>query len=260
LGKFHPTAIIDPKAQIGENVDIGAFATVNEDVIIGDNVSIGTGAYLDSGTRLASNCKVGHYSVLGVAPQDLKFKNEKTYLEIGENTIIREFTTLHRGTTYHYKSAIGKNCFIMTYVHVAHDCLIGDNVIIANAVNMGGHVEIDSHATIGGLTAIHQFVKIGQHAFVGGGLRIKKDVPPFIRVMGEPARYGGTNYIGLERKGFSKETILEIKRAYRMIFRSSDTVREAAERITKELQPLPEIQQIIDFIHRSDRGILRGQV
>ncbi len=259
MGKIHPSALIDPKAQIGENVDIGAFSTINEDVIIGDNVKIGTGAFIDSGTRLAANCQVGHYSVLGVPPQDLKFKNEKTYLEIGENTIIREFSTLHRGTTYHYKSAIGKNCFIMTYVHVAHDCLIGDNVIIANAVNMGGHVEIDSFATIGGLTAIHQFVKIGQHAFVGGGLRVNKDIPPYIRVMGDPVRYGGTNYIGLERKGFSKESILEIKRAYRMIYQSNDTVSEATGRIKKELKSLPEIQQIVDFIHRSERGILRGQ-
>ncbi|UCE07534.1 MAG: acyl-ACP--UDP-N-acetylglucosamine O-acyltransferase [bacterium] len=259
MGKIHPTAIVDPKAQIGENVEIGAFSTINQDVIIGDNVSIGTGTYVDSGTRISSNCKVGHYSLLGLAPQDLKYKNEKTYLEIGEGTIVREFSTLHRGTTYHYKSVIGKNCFIMTYVHIAHDCLIGDNVIIANAVNMGGHVEIDSHATVGGLTAIHQFIKIGQHAFVGGGLRINKDIPPYIRVMGDPARYGGTNYVGLERKGFSKETILEIKRAYRFIYQSSDTVSEAAKRIKKELQSLPEIQQILEFINRSDRGIIRGQ-
>jgi UDP-N-acetylglucosamine acyltransferase len=258
LGKIHPSAIIDPKAHIGKNVDIGAFSTVNDDVIIGDNVVIGTGAYIDSGTRLAANCKVGHYSVLGIAPQDLKFKDEKTYLEVGEGTVIREFSSLNRGTTYHYKSVIGKNCFIMTYVHVAHDCLIGDDVIIANAVNMGGHVEIDSHATVGGLTAIHQFVKIGQHAFVGGGLRINKDIPPYIRVMGEPARYGGTNHIGLERKGFSKEVILEIKRAYKFIYQSSDTVAEASERIKKELQSGPEIQQIIEFLKRSERGIVRG--
>jgi len=259
LANIHPSAIIDPNAQIGENVNIGAFSTVNDDVIIGDNVIIGTGSYIDSGTRLASNCQVGHYSILGIAPQDLKFKDEKTYLEIGEGTIIREFSTLHRGTTYHYKSVVGKNCFIMTYVHIAHDCIIGDNVIIANAVNMGGHVEIDSHVTVGGLTAIHQFVKIGQHAFVGGGLRINKDIPPYIRVMGEPARYGGTNYIGLERKGFNKEVILEIKRAYRFIYQSSDTVSEASERIKTELKSFPEIREVLEFLKRSERGIIRGQ-
>jgi len=255
---IHPTALVDPKAQLGEDVQIGPFASVKEDVIIGDHSTIGTGAVLDSGTRLGKNCQVGHYSVLGVPPQDLKFKNEKTYLEVGDGTIIREFTSLHRGTTYHYKSSIGKNCFIMTYVHVAHDCLIGDNVIIANAVNMGGHVEIDSFASIGGLTAIHQFVKIGQHAFVGGGLRVNKDIPPYIKVMGDPIRYGGTNSIGLERKGFSKEVILEIKRAYRIIFQSAYTMAEAAEAIQKEMKPYDEIKTIVDFVKRSDRGLLRG--
>jgi UDP-N-acetylglucosamine acyltransferase len=255
---IHPTAQVDPKAQLGENVEIGPFSTVKEDVIIGDQSSIGTGAVLDSGTRLGKNCQVGHYSVLGVPPQDLKYKNEKTYLEIGEGTIIREFSSLHRGTTYHYKTVIGKNCFIMTYVHVAHDCLIGDNVIIANAVNMGGHVEIDSFASVGGLTAIHQFIKIGQHSFVGGGLRVNKDIPPYIKVMGEPIRYGGTNSIGLERKGFSKEVILEIKRAYRIIFQSEHTMAEASDVIQKELKPFDEIKLIVEFIKRSDRGLLRG--
>jgi UDP-N-acetylglucosamine acyltransferase len=256
--KIHSTTLIDPKAQLGKNVEIGPFSTIKEDVIIGDNSVIGTGAFLDSGTHLGKNCQVGHYSLLGLPPQDLKYKNEKTFLEIGDGTIIREFASLHRGTTYHYKTSIGKNCFIMTYVHVAHDCLIGDNVILANAVNMGGHVEIDSFASVGGLTAIHQFVKIGQHSFVGGGLRINKDIPPFIKVMGEPIRYGGTNSIGLERKGFSKEVIMEIKRAYRIIFKSEHTMSEAAAAIQKELKSFDEIKLIVEFIKRSDRGLLRG--
>lgn len=255
---IHPSALVDPKTQLGENVEIGPFTTIKEDVIIGDGCTIGTGALLDSGTRLGNHCQIGHYSVLGVPPQDLKYKNEKTYLEIGDHTIVREFSTLHRGTTYHYRTTIGKSCFIMTYVHVAHDCIIGDNVIIANAVNMGGHVEIDSQVTIGGLTAIHQFVKIGTHAFVGGGLRVNKDVPPYIRVMGEPIRYGGTNYIGLERKGFSTEAILEIKRAYRIIFQSPYTIAEATEHIQKELQGYQEIKTILEFVKRSDRGLLRA--
>ena len=256
--KIHSTALVDPKSQLGENVEIGPFTTIKEDVIIGDNSVIGTGVFLDSGTHLGKNCQVGHYSLLGLPPQDLKYKNEKTFLEIGDGTIIREFSSLHRGTTFHYKTAIGKNCFIMTYVHVAHDCLIGDNVILANVVNMGGHVEIDSYASVGGLTAIHQFVKIGQHAFVGGGLRVNKDIPPFIKVMGEPIRYGGTNSIGLERKGFSKEVVMEIKRAYRIIYQSEYTMAEAAAAIQKELKPFDEIKSIVDFIKRSDRGLLRG--
>jgi UDP-N-acetylglucosamine acyltransferase len=258
LTKIHPTAIIDSKAELGSNVEIGHFVIIKQDVRIGDGVTIGTGAYLDSGTRIGKNCNIGHYAMLGLQPQDLKFKDEKTYLEIGEGTTVREISSLHRGTSHSYKTVIGKNCFLMTYVHVAHDCVIGDDVIIANAVNMGGHVEIDQNVTIGGLTALHQFIKIGQHAFVGGGLRITKDVPPFIRAMGEPIRYGGTNFIGLERKGFSKEVILEIKRAYRIIYQSSYTMNEAIKIIKDELQPYDEIKSILDFIERSDRGLIRG--
>lgn len=250
--------MVSPKAELGTEVEIGPMCTVNEDVIIGDNCSLGQGVILENGTRLGQNCHIGHYSILSCPPQDLKFKNEKTYLEVGDGTIIREFTTLHRGTTFHYKTSIGKNCFIMTYVHVAHDCIIRDNVIIANAVNMGGHVEIDANATIGGMTAIHQFVKIGQHSFIGGGLRINKDVPPYIRAMGEPPRYGGTNFIGLDRKGFSREVILEIKRAYKLIFHSEYTVSEAAEIIGKNINMSDEIQNILDFLKRSDRGLIRG--
>lgn len=256
--KIHPTAIVDPDAQLGAEVKIGALAVVSEDVIIGDNSRIGNGAFLDSGTRIGKNCSIGHFAVLGNPPQDLKYANEKTYLEVGDGTTIREFATLNRGTTYHYRTVIGQNCFIMTYAHIAHDCIIGDEVIIANAVNMGGHVEIHSQASIGGLTAIHQFVKIGQHAFVGGGLRVNKDIPPFIRAMGEPIRYGGTNHIGLSRKGFSREVILEIKRAYKLIYHSKYTVKEAVQAIGEQLKPLDEIQAIIEFIDRSERGLIRG--
>jgi UDP-N-acetylglucosamine acyltransferase len=256
--KIHPTAIVHKKAQIGVEVEIGPFANIEEDVIIGDKSKIGTGTFLDTGTRLGNNCTVGHYSILSSPPQDLKYKDQKTYLEVGEGTIIREFSTLHRGTEYHYKTEIGKNCFIMTYVHVAHDCIIGDNVIIANAVNMGGHVEIDDHASVGGLTAIHQFTKIGKHAFVGGGLRINKDIPPYILAMGDPAKYGGINRIGLERKGFNKNVLLTIKRAYKIIYQSSYTMQEAITAMQEQLEPYQEIKEIIDFINRSDRGLIHG--
>ncbi|GAB4343629.1 MAG: acyl-ACP--UDP-N-acetylglucosamine O-acyltransferase [Calditrichia bacterium] len=255
---IHPTAIVDPAAQLGENVEVGAFTTIKADVQIGDNTWIGNGAVLDDGTRIGAGCKIGHYSILGNPPQDLKYKNEKTYLEIGDNTIIREFCTLNRGTDYHYKTAIGSNCFIMTYVHVAHDCLIGDNVILANAVNLAGHVEVHDFVTIGGMTPVHQFVKIGKYAFVGGGLRVNKDVPPYIRAMGEPIRYGGTNFIGLERKGFSRESIREIKKAYDIIYRSDLTVKEALVKIEETLPPTDEIKTIVDFVRKSERGLIRG--
>ena len=258
MTSIHQTAILDPNAQVGNDVEIGPYTIIKDDVIIGDDTIIGTGAFLDSGARIGKKCSIGHYAVLGNPPQDLKYAGEKTYLEIGENTTIREFATLNRGTTYHYKTTVGSNCFIMTYAHVAHDCIIGDNCIIANAVNMGGHVEIEKDASVGGGTVIHQFVKIGQHAFIGGGLRVTKDVPPFIRAMGEPVQYGGTNFIGLERKGYSKEIILEIKRAYKIIYHDAPTRAEAIKMIQEKLQPLSEIQSIIDFILKSDRGLIRG--
>jgi UDP-N-acetylglucosamine acyltransferase len=258
LTSIHQTAILDPNVQLGTNVEIGPYTIIKDDVIIGDGTTIGTGAFLDSGTRIDKKCSIGHYAVLGNPPQDLKYAGEKTYLEVGENTTIREFATLNRGTTYHYKTKVGSNCFIMTYAHVAHDCIIGDNCIIANAVNMGGHVEIEKDASVGGGTVIHQFVKIGQHAFIGGGLRVTKDIPPFIRAMGEPVQYGGTNFIGLERKGYSKDTILEIKRAYKIIYHDAPTRVEAIKMIQEKLQPLSEIKSIIDFIIKSDRGLIRG--
>ncbi len=256
--KIHPTALVDAEAQLGKNVEVGPFAVISDDVIIGDGTKIASGVFLDSGTRLGNGCNIGHRAILGNPPQDLKYAGEKTFLEVGDGTTIREFATINRGTTYHYKTVIGKNCFIMTYAHVAHDCIIGDNVIIANAVNMGGHVEIESNATIGGMTPIHQFVKIGQFAFVGGGLRVNKDVPPFIRAMGDPIRYGGTNYIGLSRKGFSREVILEIKRAYKIIYQSDYTMAQALVEIEKQLQPFDEVKAVVDFIKRSERGLIRG--
>lgn len=255
---IHPTAIVDSGAQLGINIVIGPNTVIQDDVIIGDGTQVGTGVFLDSGTRLGSKCNIGHYAVLGNPPQDLKYANEKTYLEVGDNTTIREFATLNRGTTYHYKTKIGSNCFIMTYAHIAHDCIIGNNCIIANAVNMGGHVEINHNATIGGGTLIHQFVKIGQYTFVGGGLKVSKDVPPFIRAMGDPVRYGGTNFIGLERRGFSKNAILEIKRAYKLIYFSNYTRDEAVQAIQEKLELSDELNTIIEFIKKSERGLIRG--
>ncbi len=259
MSNIHPTAIVHPKAELGNDVVIGAYCLIGDDVIIDDGTIVESHAVIEPGTRLGKRCKVGHHAVLGGDPQDLKFSGEKTTLEIGDETVIREFVTLNRGTEYHHRTVIGKNCFLMAYAHVAHDCILGDHVIIANAVNMGGHVEIGSHAIVGGLAAIHQFVKIGPYAFVGGGTRIRQDIPPYIRVSGEPAHFIGTNHIGLSRKGFSSDTILEIKRAYRIIYRSKYTPKEAIEVIQKELKPLEEINTIIEFIKRSDRGLIRGK-
>lgn len=258
MARIHPTAIIHPGAELGTEVEIGPFTVIEDDVIIGDECQIQSHVYIDSGARLGRNVRISKGVVLATAPQDLKYKNERTYLEIGEGTVIREFATLNRGTTHSYKTTVGKNCLLMAYSHVAHDCVIGNNVIIANAVNMAGHVEIDDFAGIGGMTAIHQFVKIGQHCFIGGGLRVLKDVPPYILAMGEPMRYGGVNHVGLSRRGFSSEALLEIKRAYKIYYFRNLTKNEALQQIRQELKPFPEIETIIRFIEQSERGMLRG--
>jgi UDP-N-acetylglucosamine acyltransferase len=258
LAKIHPTAIVDSKAELGNNVEIGPFSIIEGDVMIEEGCKLQSHVLIASGARLGKNIFVGKGAVLSTEPQDLKFKNEKTYLEVGDSTVIREFATLNRGTSHSYKTVVGENCFLMAYMHIAHDCIIGNNVIISNAVNMAGHVVIEDYAAVGGLTAIHQFVRIGQHSFVGGGLRIPKDVPPYILAMGEPLQYGGTNHIGLSRRGFDKEVLLEIKRAYKLIYRSNLTVSEAIAEIESTLKSLPEIKNIIDFVEKSERGLIRG--
>jgi len=256
LNQIHPTAVVDSKARIGDNVTIGPYCVVREDVVIADDCEIRSHVYLDNGTRLGRGVRVYSGAVLGTEPQDLKYQGEKTYLEVGDHTIIREFVTLNRGTTYHNKTEIGSNCLIMAYAHVAHDCIIGDNVIIANAVNMGGHVVIEEFVGIGGLTAIHQFVRIGAHSYVGGGLRVSKDIPPYILAMGEPLRYGGTNFVGLSRRGFSKEQLRAIKRAYRYIYQSKLPLKEALVKIRDELSNSREVQKILEFLQNSERGII----
>lgn len=253
----HPTAIVDPKAEIGEGVTIGPYSLVQDNVHIADDCHIGSHVVLLSGTRLARGVKVMHHAVIGEVPQDLKFGNEETTAEIGENTVIREFATVNRGTSSHWRTVVGSSCLIMAYVHIAHDCLVGDNVVIANASNIAGHVEIQDWVIIGGMVGIHQFVKIGQHSLIGGHYRVTKDVPPYILSAGEPLRYEGINSIGLRRRGFNRESITAIKQAYQLIYRSECNVSDALEKI-QEKNPLPlEVDNIIHFIQNSERGIIR---
>ena len=253
---IHPTAIIDSDVQIGEDVMIGPFSVVQKDVIIGNGTFIGSHVLIHSGTRLGKKCRVFKGAVIGTDPQDLKFTGERTTIEIGDNTVIREFCTLNRGTTHRMKTEIGSNCLLMAYVHVAHDCLIGDNVILANAVNMAGHVTIEPFAAIGGMTPIHQFVKVGRNSFVGGGLRVSKDVPPFILAAGEPLKYAGINRVGLIRRGFSDEALKEIRGAYKLIYRSGLNVSQALEKL-KSQNSTPKLETIIQFIESSERGIIK---
>ncbi len=255
---IHPTAIVGPGAELGKGVTVGPYTLIEDDVVVGDDSKILSHATLESGTRLGKGVTVGRGAVLGGAPQDLKFAGEKTYLEIGDGTTIREYATLNRGTSYAYKTVVGKDCFIMAYVHIAHDCVIGNNVVLANAVTMGGHVVIEDFVGVGGLTAIHQFVRIGKQCFVGGGSKVSKDVPPFILAMGEPLQYGGVNFVGMSRRGFSEEALAQIKRAYRIVFRSNLTRKEALAKIRSDMELTADIESIIGFVEVSERGLIRG--
>ncbi len=254
---IHPTAIVDADATIGKDVSIGPYAVVQEDVIIGDGCHIASHALIHSGTRIGNNCVVFNGSVLGTDPQDLKYAGEKTTLEIGDSTTIREFCTLNRGSTHRLKTVVGSKSLLMAYVHIAHDCIIGNNVILANAVNMAGHVTIEDFASVGGMTPIHQFVRIGKHSFIGGGLRVPKDVPPYILAANEPLTYEGINRVGLSRRGFSTATLSQLRQAYKLLYRSRLNVSQAISQIESTMELTPEIQYIIDFIRTSERGIIK---
>ncbi len=251
-------ALVSPKADLGANVDVGPFSIIEENVVIGDGCQIGAHVRIASGTRLGAGCRVFQGAVLGSEPQDLKFVDEEpTFLEVGEKTTIREYATLNRATTHSYYTRVGSNCLLMAYSHVAHDCQIGDNVVLANSVNLAGHVIIESNVGIGGLTAVHQFVKIGRHAFIGGMQKVKKDIPPYILAMGEPTRFAGLNRIGLQRRGFSAESLEALSQAYRVLYRQNHTVKRAIEILESGDNNLPEVTDLINFLKSAERGIIR---
>jgi UDP-N-acetylglucosamine acyltransferase len=254
--RIHPTAIVSPDAQLADDVEIGAFAIVGEGCTIGDGCVIAPRATLERNVILAANVKVGVGTVLGGDPQDLKFKGEHTTVEIGEGTTIREYTTINRGTTQSYKTTVGKNCFVMSYVHLAHDCHVGDGVILVNSVQLAGHVTVGDKAIIAGASAAHQFVKIGQYAFVGGCSRISQDVPPYVKAVGNPIKLYGLNSVGLQRNNFPEEVVRELKRAYRIFFRSDLNVSQAKERAAAELKAYPEVQELLRFVEDSGRGVV----
>ena len=251
-----PRAIVNTKAKLGDNVVVGPNTIIEEDVIIGAGTIIASNALIANGARLGKECRVHHGAVVGTIPQDLKFRGEVSFLEVGDHTTLREYVTLNRGTGDRGKTVIGHHCFIMAYAHVAHDCVIGNHVILANAVNMAGHVIIEDYVVVGGMVPIHQFTHIGRHAMIGGGFRVTKDVPPYILAGHEPLAFQGLNVVGLRRRNFSNETIAKIEEAYGYIYGGELNVTQALEKI-KDSQPVPdEVARIVDFIERSKRGIL----
>jgi len=253
-----PQANVHPEAKIGNNVIIEPFATVQGDVVIDDNCWIGPGAIIWDGARLGKNVKIYPGASVSSVPQDLKFAGEKTETYIGDNTVIRESVTISRGTVDKYKTVIGKNCLLMAYVHVAHDCIIGNNCVLVNTVQVAGHVTIDDWAIIGGASALHQFVKVGAHVMLSGGSLVRKDVPPFTKAAREPLAYAGVNTIGLRRRGFTSEKIAEIQEIYRFMFLKGMNNTKAIELVEKEVPTSTERDYILDFIRTSERGIMKG--
>ena len=254
---IHKFSSVHPDAQIGNNVEIGPFSTIEANVIIGDGTWIGPNVTIMNGARLGSNCQVFPGAVISAIPQDLKYKGELTTVEIGDETTIRECVTINRGTKAYGKTVIGKKGLIMAYVHIAHDCIIGDHVILVNSVALAGHVEIGNWSIVSGLSAVHQFVKIGEHAMVGGGAMVRKDVPPFITAAGEPVTYAGVNSVGLKRRGFSSVDVNLIQDVYRIIYQSGRNISQALEVVKREHNADPTVSRIIDFKESSTRGLIR---
>jgi UDP-N-acetylglucosamine acyltransferase len=255
---IQPLAYVHPQAKVANNVIIDPFVTVEKNVEIGEGTWIGHHATIMEGARIGKNCRIFPGAVISAIPQDLKFDGEETTVEIGDNTTIREFVTVNRGTRASYKTVIGDNCLLMAYVHVAHDCIIGNSVILANAATLGGHIEIDDYAIIGGLAAVHQFVKIGAHSIISGGGMARKDIPPYTKAAREPLSYVGVNSIGLRRRGFSNEQINQIQEIYRIIYRKNYNVSQAVSIIEADVAATPERDEILTFIARSARGIMKG--
>lgn len=250
--------VIHPNAKIGNNCTILPFTYIEEDVQIGDNCWIGNNVTICNGARIGDNVKIHPGAVVSGIPQDLKYKGEPTELFVGSGTIIRECCTLNKGTTDRWKTEIGENCLLMAYVHIAHDCVIGNRCVLANNATLAGHIEIGDWVTLGGMTAVHQFVRIGRHSIVGGGSLVRKDVPPFITAAREPLSYAGINTIGLRRRGFQIEEMREIENIYRILFTKGWNNKRALEAIEKELPQSQYRDEIVEFVRNAHRGLMKG--
>jgi UDP-N-acetylglucosamine acyltransferase len=254
---IHPTAIVDPKARLGEGVTVGPYSIIGEHVLIGDGTTIGSHCVITGHTVLGKRNRVFTGAVLGSEPQDVKYHGEETYLEIGDENVIREYVTINPGTGEGSKTVIGNDNWIMIQAHVGHNCVIQNHVKLANGVMLGGHAFIADNATVGGGTPVHQYVRVGRFAMIGGGFRVVQDVVPYMMAGDEPLRIYGLNQVGLERHNVSKESIECLKKAHKVIFRQNLTLKEALEVLSRDFPPLEEIKHLIGFLSSSDRGIVR---
>ncbi len=253
--RIHSTALVDSTAQLGHDVEVGPWALVGPQCVLGDGTTVAARATLERNVRLGARVRIGIGAVLGGDPQDLKYRGEETWVDIGDDTSVREYSTINRGTAHSLTTRVGKGCFLMSYVHLAHDCHLGDNIIISNGTQLAGHVTIEDRVTISGLCAVHQFARIGRHAFIGGCSRVPQDVPPFVRAVGNPLKLFGLNSVGLQRSGFDEALLLELKRAYRLCFRSELPLSKGVERAREELEMLPDVEHFLAFIENSRRGV-----
>ncbi|CAN5625075.1 acyl-ACP--UDP-N-acetylglucosamine O-acyltransferase [soil metagenome] len=254
-GEVHSTAIVDPGAELAAGVTVGPHAIIGPGVRVGAGTGIDAGVRIERNTVIGEDCRIHKGAVLGTDPQDLKYQGEESWLRIGNRTQIREYATLNRGTSESGETVVGDDCLLMAYVHVAHDCRLGNRIIISNATQMAGHVTIEDWAIISGLVAVHQFVRIGRHAFIGGLSRVAQDVAPFCRVSGNPPKIYGLNTVGLERRGFPAESRAALKKAYRMLFHSELNLSQALVRVREELEMKGEVDEFIEFIESSERGV-----
>jgi len=252
--KIHSLAIIHPKARLAPDVEVGPATSIGRNVSIDSGTTIATNVFITGETRIGKNNKIFSGAVIGTEPQDLKFRGEKTTLEIGDNNIIREYVTIHRGTGDGGKTTVGNNCFLMVSSHIAHDCQIGNSVGMTNLTSLGGHVKIGDEVWIGGMVGIHHFVTVGKLAFIGGYSKVVKDVPPFMLADGRPTRIRGLNIVGLKRANFSDAKISTLKRVYRLLYRSGLNISQALERIEQEVEKTPEIVELINFIKDIQNG------
>lgn len=250
-------ASVHPGAELGENVEIQPYAVVGEHVKIGDGTKIGCHVVLEGFSIIGRNCRIGHGAVIGSDPQDLKFRGEETYAIIGDNTTIREYATINRGTFEGEATKVGSNCLVMANCHIAHNCILEDRVIMASYAGLAGHIHVEEHAIIGGLVGVHQFVHIGRNAIVGGGSAVRQDILPYTTNGGNPCKSHGLNIVGLKRLNYSPERISKLKRAYRIIMRSKLTEQQAIQQLKEEMSDVPEVMYMIEFMQRSERGLAR---
>lgn len=255
---IQPLAYIHPQAKIADNVVIEPFVTIHQNVVIGEGTWIGPNVTIMSGARIGKNCRIFPGAVISAVPQDLKFDGEDTTAEIGDNTVIRECVTINRGTKDRWKTVIGRNCLIMAYCHVAHDCEVGNYCIFSNNTTLAGHITIGDYVVLAGMVAIHQFCQVGSHAFITGGSLVRKDVPPYVKAAREPLSYVGINSVGLRRRGYTSEQINEIQDIYRTLFVKKHNIGDALDIIEAERQPTEIRDEILDFIRNSNRGVMKG--